>query len=164
MKGSLVSNTGPLIALALIDRLDVLQALFEAVSISEEVHKELLEGGPSGQGLIQLQKASWIKVQRISSPIDPLLMTVLATGEASVIQLARETKADYVLIDERKGRKIARDIFGLHVIGTARILVEAKKTGILNSSVGESLARLKESGYWIHSDIVRLALKEAGEK
>lgn len=163
MKGSLVSNTGPLIALALIDRLDVLNALFESVCISEEVHKELLEGGTSGHGLIPLQKASWIKVQRISSSIDPLLMTVLDTGEASVIQLARETKADNVLIDERKGRKIARDIFGLHVIGTARIHVEAKKKGILNRSVGESLARLKESGYWIHGDIVRLAVKEAGE-
>jgi len=152
------------VALALIDRLDVFHALFESVCISEEVHKELLEGGPSGQGLIPLQKASWIKVQRISSSIDPLLMTVLDTGEASVMQLAREIKADYVLIDERKGRKIARDIFALKVIGTARILVEAKKKVILNSSVGESLARMKESGYWIHNDIVKLALKEAGEK
>jgi len=163
MKGILVSNTGPLIALALIDRLDVLHALFESVHISEEVHKELLEGGLSGHGLIPLQKASWIKIQRISSPIDPLLMTVLDTGEASVMQLAREIKADYVLIDERKGRKIARDIFGLNVIGTARILVEAKKKGVLNSSVGESLAQLKESGYWIHDDIVKITMKEAGE-
>jgi uncharacterized protein len=163
MTGHLVSNTGPIIALALIERLDILHALFETVTISEEVHKELLEGGPSGHGLISLQKASWIKVQPLSSPIDPLLMTVLDTGEASVLQLAREIKADYVLIDERKGRKIARDIFSLRVIGTTRVLVEAKKKGVLNN-VGDTLTRLKESGYWIHDDIVRLALKEAGER
>ena len=90
-------------------------------------------------------------------------MTVLDTGEASVLQLAREIKADYVLIDERKGRKIARDIFSLRVIGTTRVLVEAKKKGLLNN-VGDTLTRLKESGYWIHDDIVRLALKEAGER
>ena len=81
----------------------------------------------------------------------------------AVVHLARETKADYVLIDERKGRKIARDIFGLKVIGTARILVEAKRKGLLNS-VSAALRQLKEAGYWIHDDIVRLALKEAGEK
>lgn len=163
MKGRLVSNTGPIIALALLDRLDILQSLFETVTISKEVHKELLEGGPSGRGLVPYQKASWIKVHPLSSSIDTLLMTVLDTGEASVIQLAGETKANYVLIDERKGRKIARDIFGFKVIGTARILVEAKKKGILNSSVGDALSRLKESGYWIHDNIVRAALREAGE-
>jgi predicted nucleic acid-binding protein len=49
------------------------------------------------------------------------------------------------------------------VIGTARILVEAKRKGLLNS-VSDALRQLKEAGYWIHDDIVRLALKEAGEK
>jgi uncharacterized protein len=164
MKGRLVANTGPVIALALIDRLDILRSLFQSVSISEEVHKELLEGGSSGHGLISLQKASWIKVQPLSSPIDPLLMTVIDNGEASVVQLALETKADYVLIDERKGRKVARDVYGLKVIGTARIVVEAKEKGILDSSVAETLSRLKENGYWIHDDIVNLALKKAGER
>jgi predicted nucleic acid-binding protein len=48
MRGSLVSDTGPIIALALIDRLDILHVLFESVMISQEVHRELLEGGPFG--------------------------------------------------------------------------------------------------------------------
>jgi hypothetical protein len=163
MSHSLVSNTGPVIALALIDRLDILQSLFESVIISEDVHKELIEGGSSGRGLLCYQKASWIQVHPLVSPADPLLTTVLDRGEASVIQLALETKVDYVLIDERKARKIARDIYGLSVIGTARILVEAKRKGILNG-VGDVLRQLKEAGYWIHDDIVVHALKEAGEK
>jgi uncharacterized protein len=163
MKGSLVSDMGPIIALALIDRLDILQSLFESVIISEEVHKELLEGGFSGHGLIPYHEAKYLKVQPVSFPIDPLLVNVLDTGEATVIQLARETKADYVLIDERKARKIARDIFGLRVIGTVRILIEAKRKGALDC-VRDALSRLKEAGYWIHDDIVRQALKEAGEE
>jgi hypothetical protein len=162
MRGSLVSDTGPIIALALIDRLDILHVLFETVMISQEVHRELLEGGPSGHGLTSYHKAIHLKVQSVSSVMDPLLATVLDKGEASVIQLAREANADYVLIDERKARKVSRDIFGFKVIGTARILVEAKRKGIL-ISVGEALTQLKESGYWIHDDIVRHALAEAGE-
>lgn len=162
MKSNLVSNTVPLIALALIDRLDILQTIFQKVIIPEAVHKEMLEGGASSHGLHSYQKASWIKVQSLSATVDPLLQNILDIGEASVIQLAREAKADYVLIDERKARKIARDIFGLKVIGTARILVEAKRKGILNN-VGDALNKMRDSGYRIHDDIVALALKEAGE-
>src|SRR3989337_159972 len=158
MTGRLVSNTGPVIALALIDRIDILQNLFQQVSIPDAVHKELLEGGGSGHGLPSYNKATWIQVLPLSNALDPLLQTVLDYGEASVIQLAREMKADYVLIDERKGRKIAREIFTLKVIGTARILVEAKRKGIIDC-VGDALNRMRDSGYRLHDNIIRYALK-----
>jgi predicted nucleic acid-binding protein len=58
MTGRLVSNTGPVIALALIDRIDILQKLFQQVSIPDAVHKELLEGGSSGHGLPSYNKAT----------------------------------------------------------------------------------------------------------
>ncbi len=58
--------------------------------------------------------------------MEPLLETLVDKGEASVIHLVREKGADFVLIDERKARKIARKIYGLNVVGSARILVEAK--------------------------------------
>ncbi len=162
MKGVLVSNTGPIIALALIDRLDVIRSCSEEILVSDAVHKELLEGGSSNRGLSSYQRASWIKVRRLSFPPDPLLATVLDAGEASVIQLAREVRADYTLIDERKARKVARDVFGLKVVGTVRLLVEAKKNGALDS-VKEALAEMRKNGYHIHDDIVVFALKEAGE-
>ena len=49
MNGKLVSNTGPIIALSLIDRLDILRDLFEQIIIPEEVHMEILFG--SGKGI-----------------------------------------------------------------------------------------------------------------
>lgn len=162
MTGRLVSNTGPVIALALIDRLDILQSLFQQVIIPDAVHKELLEGGSFGHGLPSYKKATWLQVLSLSTALDPLLQTVLDLGEASVIQLARDLKIDYVLIDERKGRKIARVIFGLKVIDTARILVEAKRKSILDS-VGDALDRMKDSGYRLHDNIIHYALKEANE-
>ena len=50
-----------------------------------------------------------------------------------MIGLAREMNANVVIIDERKARKIARTIYGLHVIGSARVIVEAKRHGLLNN-------------------------------
>ncbi|MFC1834111.1 hypothetical protein ACFL2Q_05170 [Thermodesulfobacteriota bacterium] len=51
MKGRVVSNTGPMIALTLVDRLDLFQYIFDEVLIPEAVHNEILEGGRTGAGV-----------------------------------------------------------------------------------------------------------------
>lgn len=162
MNGRIVANTGPIIALAIIEKLDILNDLFDEVVVPEPVHNELLRGGSDCAGLALYQQSSWIKVQPLSKSMDPLLKTVLDIGEASVIQLAQECGANFVLIDERKARKVARDIYGMHVVGSARILVEAKRRGLIES-VGEAINGMRNGGYWIHDDIVDFALRKAGE-
>ena len=162
MNGKVICNIGHLIALSMIDRIDILRYLFELVAIPEAVHKEILEGGPINAGLLNYRKAEWIKVVTLSKPVDPLLRTSLDSGEAAVIGLAIELNANPVLIDERKARKIARTIYGLHVIGSARVLVEAKKRGLLDN-VGVALQTMRDGGYWIGDSIVDVAMKQAGE-
>ena len=49
--GSVVSNTGPLVALAVIDQLDLLNQLFDTIIVPEAVHFELLEGGAAQAGV-----------------------------------------------------------------------------------------------------------------
>jgi predicted nucleic acid-binding protein len=162
MNGKLICNTGPLVALSMIDRIDILRRLFKLVAVPEAVHKEILEGGPINAGLSNYRKAKWIKVMTLSNPTDPLLKTSLDAGEAAVIELAREMNADLVLIDERKARKIARTIYGLHVVGSARVLVEAKRRGLLDN-VGGALQAMRDGGYRLGDSIVDVALKQAGE-
>lgn len=67
------------------------------------------------------------------------------------------------MIDERKARRIARDVYGLRVIGTARVLVEAKRRGLV-SGVCPLMLKMRETGYWIHDSILQPALIEVGEK
>jgi len=162
MNGKVICNTGPILSLSMIDRIDILQDLFELVAVPKEVHKEILEGGTTDAGLANYRKVKWIKVMTLSSPVDPLLRTSLDTGEAAVIGLARELSVNLVLVDERKARKIARTIYGLYVIGSARILVEAKRRGLLDN-VGAALQAMRDRGYWIGDSIVDVALKQAGE-
>jgi len=163
MSGAIVSNTGPLVALAVIDRLDLLHCLFDEVMVPEAVHFELLEGGVKQAGVAAYRQAHWIESKKLTEPHDPLLGSVLDTGEASVIQLARERNIDRVLIDERKGRKIAREIYGLQVIGSARVLVEAKRQGYLDN-VEKAITAMRQHGYWLHENIVAVILKKAGER
>jgi predicted nucleic acid-binding protein len=163
MKGRLVSNTGPIIALCSIDHLEVLKRIFEEVILPETVHNEIMQGGKDFTGLGSYREATWIKVESLANPIEPLLGTLLDKGEAYAIHLAREKGADFVLIDERKVRKIARKIYGVRVVGSARILVEAKHRGFI-SNVREALEGMRNAGYWIHDDIMKTAIGQADEE
>jgi len=163
MNDKAICNTGPIIALSMIDGIDILRHLFEFVAVPEAVHKEILEGGVTNAGLANYRKVKWIKVMKLSNPVDPLLRTSLDAGEAAVIGLARELSINLVLVDERKARRIARTIYELHVIGSARVLVEAKRRGLIDN-VGASIQTMRDGGYWISDSIVEAALKQAGEK
>lgn len=167
LKGRIVSNTGPIIALMITGKLGILKEIFDEVIIPYEVHQELLKG-KSVKDFVNLMritvygKEKWIKVQKLQTSLNPALRGMLDVGEASVIQLASDVKTDFVLIDERKARRIARSMYGLKVVGTARILVEAKRKGIVET-VKDLLDEMRAGGYWIGDNIIQRILREAGE-
>lgn len=163
MTGKVVCNTGPLIALAVVHRVGILRDLFGGVMIPNEVRDELLAGTRGKDDVTTALKAGWLRTMQLAEPLDPMLDDVLDVGEAAVILLARQIRADWVILDERKGRKIAADIYGLHVVGTARLAVEAKRQRLL-PNVGEMLSEMRGNGYWISDGIVRIARRLAGEE
>lgn len=159
---SVISNTGPLIALGGIDRLDILRQLFQTVIVPDVVHHEIMEGGTYFVGLSAYKKAEWIQVQELDKPLDPLLVNTLDVGEASVIHLALQLQVPEVLMDEKKGRKIAREIYNLRIMGTVKVLLAAKRRNMI-ASVGDSLEAIQASGYWFHHEIIQRARQIAGE-
>lgn len=60
------------------------------------------------------------------------LLKTLDPGEAEAIVLAIELKADALLIDEKKGRKIAQE-HGIIITGLLGILVDAKEEKLLRN-------------------------------
>lgn len=160
-KRKVVSNTGPLIALATVNHLNLLEKLFSSIIVPQAVHDEITAGGLLAAGRSVYEQATWIEVVEPVTP-DPLLLAQLDEGEAAVITLARIQDISLVLMDEQKGRKIARSIYGLEVIGSARVLVEAKQQGLLKN-VGKTIQAMRDNGYWIHERIVHYALEKAGE-
>ena len=64
----------------------------------------------------------WIQVEPDPPMPDTWLASVLDAGEAATIALALRENPRFVLIDERKGRRIADHIYRLPLIGTAGIL------------------------------------------
>ena len=157
-----VINAGPLVALSLIDQLDLLPALFAECWVPQTVFNEVSVAGIGKPGAKSLQSADWRSRVRVSPVPDPLLVMELDAGEAEVISLARQLSPCVAVIDERRGRRIAQQVYELPVKGTAGILVEAQRRGLI-SGVRPRLLELRAAGYFIADSVIDAACLTAGE-
>ena len=157
-----VSNTTPIIALALIKNLDLLQRLYGEVVIPPAVHEEISAGGAGRVGVIELRDASYIKMGALSDPDRAALISDLDRGEAEVIALAQELDADLVIIDERLARWHARRL-GLNVTGVLGVLLKAKDRGFVKE-VKPLIDDLRRGGIWLSDELVSETLRLAAEQ
>jgi len=153
------SNTTPLIALAGIDKLDLLRAIFGRIHVVREVMEECAVGGrimvPNLTGL------SWVEIVDSTPPTLPGLLLELDKGEKHTLDMARKMAADWVIIDERIGRDLA-EFIGLKVTGTLGVLLKAKRLGLVPSFM-DAVAAMQANGIYYHASLVEKLVKEAGE-
>lgn len=151
-----VINAGPLVALSLIGRLDLLEAVFSEFWIPEVVFQEVVVAGIGRPGSFSLAESRWRTHVRSAPEPDPLLVVELDPGEASVITLARHLSPCMAIIDEKRGRRIARHVYGLPLKGTAGLLVEAQRRGLIED-VRTLLLDLKAAGYFLSDAVIERA-------
>ena len=83
-------------------------------------------------------------------------------GESEAIALAVAVGADLLLIDERRGRKIAAR-FGLKFIGLLGALTEAKHKRTIPAVKPVLDELIAKSGFWINDSLYRYVLGSTGE-
>lgn len=158
MTERIVVNTGPLVALARMDALEIAGRLpFEFVCPSE-VDAELAEGARRGHIPIA---PGWLRVLELARPLSPVVVAALDAGEAAVIQLALELGIARVCIDEWKGRRAATSA-GLRVVGALGLLGMAKAQGFI-VALGPYVTRAIATGVRYDPELVRQVLEAAGE-
>ena len=157
-----VVNAGPLVALSLLDQLDLLPALFAECWVPQAVFNEVAVAGIGKPGAKSLQDTDWQARVRVCPIPDPLLVMELDAGEAEVISLALQFSPCLAIIDERRGRRIAQHVYGLTVKGTAGILVEAQRRGLI-SGLRSLLLELRAAGYFIADNVIAAACKAVDE-
>ncbi len=99
MRGNVISDAGPLIALARVHRLDLLENLYGSVVIPPAVEDELRvdSGRPGAKRLRRALNQGWLEVHRLSDSADSSLSElnlVLDAGEAEAIVLAGEISCE----------------------------------------------------------------------
>ncbi len=158
----IVSDAGPLIALAKTHCLHILKKLFAKIIIPPAIATELhLFSFKKGSELLRvaIYDDCWIE---ISEPLTPpqVLLNILGKGEAEAIFLAKKLKA-ILLIDEKRGRMIAQRE-GVKMTGTGAVLIAAKKSKIIKK-VSTILNKFQDNGYHISPLLYKKILQLAGE-
>ena len=86
----------------------------------------------------------------------------LAAIDALDLLRALELKAERVLIDERRGREVAKRL-NLRYTGILGVLVEAKAQGLI-AEVKPSLdALINQAGFWVTKPLYDSVLRFVGE-
>lgn len=157
-----VVNTGPLLALGACGQVELLRALHQHVVVPPEVVSELRRVDSPGRApAVAGLEASWLELVELRERPAGFLEAYLDDGEAAVIALAQQLGARWVVIDERRGRLAARAL-RLSVTGSIGILLRAKRHGLIEA-VKPCLDSMHSAGVWLHEELIRLALNEAGE-
>ena len=150
-----VSDTSPLTALLTVGEVELLPKLFTDVVIPATVRNELLR--------THARLPEWLRVVNVNDTVQSgRYALVVDAGEAEAIELARELQADRLLIDERKGRKLAVQE-GVPVIGLLGVVLLAKRK-LLIPSARDLLQRLElEAGMYLTESVRDTALKTVHE-
>ena len=160
-----VSNTSPLLNLAIINHQHLLQQQFGEILIPPAVWAELRTDTnlPGTEALRAALEAGWLRIVEIR---DTHLVQTLAwgldTGEASAIALALELEMTEILLDERDGRTAARNL-GLQPVGVLGVLLRAKLAGEITSLAAALSALRQEAGFFVGDELAAAVLAEAGE-
>ncbi len=155
-----ISNTTPLLSLIKINQLDVLREFYGEIIVPFAVFEEI-ESGKDKNYYQDLTAQDWIHIEKIRNPVTRLYFSDLDKGEAEVIILSQELKADLVIIDEILGRQKAKQM-NIPLTGTLGILLKAKSNGII-TAIKPLLDELEQKGSWFSLKLRAKVLELAKE-
>ena len=151
-----VADAGPLIHLAQIGKLYLMQRLFGQVTITASVKREAVDEGvrlryADAEVIGSALRDGWIVMESVSSRLAKTVEK-LALGEnvsvadAETLLLAKEKKAE-LLVDEKIVSDLAK-MYGLRVWGTWTLLLESLSRGLIElADVEEAIEELGKRRY-----------------
>lgn len=157
----IVSNSTPLIALSRINELELLHSIFGSILIPDAVFDEVVLEGGGKAGVMEVANAPWIIKMEVQNVLAvSMLQMDLDAGEAEAVVLAKELGADFLLLDEKKARRVARNLEIKHM-GTVGILGLAATKGLI-SNIDDIFDKLEQNGFRFKEE-VRNKVKEETE-
>ncbi len=161
----LVSDTGPLVALAKLNLLPRLHRVISRLYLPSAVFVEATQAGkPCAQELAHFVQANpdWVICQ---TEIEHVLIDALSgrfgAGEVQAMYWAGELKVA-LLLDERRARAAAKEL-GLQVVGLGAVLLRCKQLGIL-PFVLPALNELEKMEYFLSPQVIKAIAAMADEQ
>ncbi|MFQ5839059.1 MAG: hypothetical protein ACE5HJ_09825 [Thermoplasmata archaeon] len=157
-------NASPLIFLARLDQLRLLQAYEEVLTTPEVVGKVLmepLENYPESLRIKGALEVGFIKVVPAERSLERDFG--LGSGELSVLVLARQERLEEVIVDDRAAIAVAKYL-GLRVVSTPFLLLRERLSGRISIEEFErSLDGLLRANYYISPRLLEKIRRKASE-
>ncbi len=144
-------NASPLITLYRANLHTVLPQIFPEILVPEAVWAEVVNrthDDPATQGL---PGATWAKKTAVANRPEVEAWN-LGAGETALLSFAYADKVVKVIMDDRAARRCA-NVFGISAIGTAGVVVLAKRRGLI-PSVEQALRQLQAAGLWVSEALI----------
>lgn len=127
----IVSDTTPIITLMKMEHLDILKHLYGKVLIPNAVYIELTGNEKFVAEASQIMDSDFLEVEEVNNEVAVTILrevSGLDAGESEAIVMANSRKADLLVMDEHKGRSVAKKM-GLPITGTIGLLLKAFDEG-----------------------------------
>jgi predicted nucleic acid-binding protein len=123
-----VADSGPVISLAVISKLDLLETIYGKACISEAVWQEVSRYiGPFNIPQARILEG---KVKKLTGS-NPFV-GLMDPGEAEAAALYLELNANYLIIDDRAARRVA-EVHGIQCLGSLAVLAKAKELELISA-------------------------------
>lgn len=157
----IISDTTPIISLIKINRIDLLEKLFGEVLIPDAVFRELTSNETFKNEADIVKSSNFIKTSSIKDKKSLAILQAasgLDDGESEAIILADELHSDVLIIDERSGRKVAKNL-GIAITGTVGVLIQAYYENMISEEdVKTCFEYLKNSSIRLSDSLIQDAL------
>ena len=145
-----MADAGPLIHLAQINKLHLVQRIFGQVTITAGVKREAVDEGvrlgyADAEVISEALRDGWVIVESVPSRLAKTALKLaegenISVADAETLLLAKEKKAE-LLVDEKIVADLAK-MYGLRVWGTWTLLLESLSRGLIEvadveNAVGE---------------------------
>ena len=165
-----VSDAGPLIHLAQINKLHLIKKLFNRISITPEVKRETFDEGirlghADAKAIGKALEEGWIVVEDVPERLDLAAKKVakdenISQTDAKTLLLARENAIE-ILVDEKILADLSK-MLGLKVWNTWTILLESLRRGLIQiSDIESAIAELDEKRHKLRNQQATEILKAA---
>lgn len=146
-----IVNSTPLIVLGNAGLLEILQKLYGRILVPEAVYQEVTAKDDAA-GMILLNGADWLRIEEVQNKSDARIFSSrLHAGEVEVMLLAREQKADLLIIDDNAAKSTAKYL-GMKVTGSLGVLLRAKQMGII-PDINDAMDQIILNGFYVSEEL-----------
>jgi predicted nucleic acid-binding protein len=155
----LIADASALIALATCDSLTLLEVIFGNVLVPEAVFSEVTKVDKPQSARLRSYLHGKVRVVDMRRYV--YLDAFADAGETQAMLLYKELAANYLLIDDRRGRKVAK-INQIKTVGSLGVLLQAKRIGLI-PRVAPLLEQIAASSVFMSESLIQAVLELAGE-